>query len=271
MVNPVELPDAIRHAALFPESDLFDFPPGHPSRRTEVEGVLVSLPGGLPHTVAFPERVEAARVEYVVDAVRQLGRAELFERALWFVPEAAFPRGLAQRLMELGMRPNDQPGADPRSALMVSVEAPPPGPPKIVARPVETLEEYLAAHLVMTDAFGLDERMRQAVEEGAKRRWQFHSQVGSIEAFVAFVDGQVVAYAGARFGRTAAYLQGGGTLPDHRGRGIYRALVRARWDAAVERGTPVLTVGAGEMSRPILEKLGFSIVGWEDVLLDPLD
>jgi hypothetical protein len=39
---------------------------------------------------------------------------------------------------------------------------------------------------------------------------------------------------------------------------------------AVERGTPVLTVGAGEMSRPILERPGFSIVGWEDCLLDPL-
>ena len=34
------------------------------------------------------------------------------------------------------------------------------------------------------------------------------------------------------------------------------------------RGTPVLTVGAGAMSRPILERLGFSIVGWADNLLD---
>ena len=72
-------------------------------------------------------------------------------------------------------------------------------------------------------------------------------------------------------GGTTVYLAGGATLPDYRGRGAYRALVRARWDAAVERGTPVLTVGAGEMSRPILERLGFSIVGWEDCLLDPLD
>jgi len=63
---------------------------------------------------------------------------------------------------------------------------------------------------------------------------------------------------------------GGGTRPEHRGRGAYRALVRARWDAAVERGTPILTVGAGAMSRPILERLGFTIVGWEDCLLDPL-
>jgi hypothetical protein len=65
-------------------------------------------------------------------------------------------------------------------------------------------------------------------------------------------------------------LSGAGTHPDQRGRGAYRALVRARWDAAVERDTPVLTVSAGEMSRPILERLGFSVVGWIDCLLDDL-
>jgi hypothetical protein len=47
-------------------------------------------------------------------------------------------------------------------------------------------------------------------------------------------------------------------------------LVRARWDAAAGRGTPILTVGAGAMSRPILERLGFSIVGWRDSLIDEL-
>ena len=45
-----------------------------------------------------------------------------------------------------------------------------------------------------------------------------------------------------------------------RGRGAYRAVVRARWDAAVARGTPALAVGAGPMSRPILERLGFEQV-----------
>ena len=43
-------------------------------------------------------------------------------------------------------------------------------------------------------------------------------------------------------------------------RGAYRAVVRARWDEAVRRGTPALAVGAGQMSRPILERLGFEQV-----------
>ncbi len=86
--------------------------------------------------------------------------------------------------------------------------------------------------------------------------------------FVALEGAEIVAFAGARFGRSTVYLGGSGTRPDKRGRGAYTALVRARWDAAVERGTPVLTVGAGAMSRPILERLGFSIVGWTDNLVD---
>ena len=55
---------------------------------------------------------------------------------------------------------------------------------------------------------------------------------------------------------------------DARGRGAYRALVRARWDAAVERGTPALTVMAGSMSAPILDRLGFATVGEGDGLED---
>jgi hypothetical protein len=267
----VELPEAVMHVALFPESDQPGFPSGHPSRRFEAEGVFVVLPGGLPLGLVLPERIEESEIGRIVDSVRRLHRAEQRERALWFVPEAASPGNLAERLLALGMKPNDFPGADARNAMMVCLEAPPPGPPGVVARPAATFEEFLQARLVVADAIGLDEATRESVRREAEHFWPFQSHPGAVDVFVALVDGEVVAYGGARFGQTAVYLAGGGTLEDHRGRGAYTALVRARWDAAVERGTPILTVGAGEMSRPILERLGFSIVGWEDVLLDQLD
>jgi hypothetical protein len=44
--------------------------------------------------------------------------------------------------------------------------------------------------------------------------------------------------------------------------------VRARWDAAVERGTPALVVQAGRMSRPILDRLGFRTVCTIRALVD---
>jgi ribosomal protein S18 acetylase RimI-like enzyme len=55
-----------------------------------------------------------------------------------------------------------------------------------------------------------------------------------------------------------AGLWGGGTLPQWRRRGIYRALVRHRAELAAARGYAYLTVDASPDSRPILERVGFS-------------
>ncbi|MGH3102662.1 MAG: GNAT family N-acetyltransferase, partial [Gaiellaceae bacterium] len=57
-------------------------------------------------------------------------------------------------------------------------------------------------------------------------------------------------------------------LPNARGRGAYRALVAARWAAAVARGTPALITQAGAMSRPILNRLGFRELAEIRIFLD---
>lgn len=54
-----------------------------------------------------------------------------------------------------------------------------------------------------------------------------------------------------------ASLNGGATLPDFRGRGVYSAILSARLDEAAQRGRQFAVVGAGEMSRPILLRRGF--------------
>ena len=51
-------------------------------------------------------------------------------------------------------------------------------------------------------------------------------------------------------------LFGGSSLPEHRGRGHYRALVGARVRYALAQGARALTVDAGPMSAPILGRLG---------------
>nr|WP_225953644.1 GNAT family N-acetyltransferase [Kibdelosporangium phytohabitans] len=53
---------------------------------------------------------------------------------------------------------------------------------------------------------------------------------------------------------------GGTTLPQWRGRGIYRALVATRARLGVESGIRHLWVDASDDSRPILERLGFTPV-----------
>ena len=58
-------------------------------------------------------------------------------------------------------------------------------------------------------------------------------------------------------GTDFASLWGGGTAPEWRGRGIYRALVSRRARTAAERGYRYLQVDASDDSRPILQRLGF--------------
>jgi GNAT superfamily N-acetyltransferase len=59
-----------------------------------------------------------------------------------------------------------------------------------------------------------------------------------------------------------AGLWGGSTLPGHRGRGIYRALVRARVLQAAAQGVPYVQVDASPDSRPILTRLGLVVLDW---------
>jgi GNAT superfamily N-acetyltransferase len=53
-----------------------------------------------------------------------------------------------------------------------------------------------------------------------------------------------------------------------RGRGIYRALVAARLEIARHGRVSGLAVWGGDMSGPILAKLGFEKVGWRRFYLD---
>jgi hypothetical protein len=55
-------------------------------------------------------------------------------------------------------------------------------------------------------------------------------------------------------------LYGGGTIPQFRGRGLYRAVVAARASDATAAGARYLIVDALPTSRPILERLGFERV-----------
>jgi GNAT superfamily N-acetyltransferase len=78
--------------------------------------------------------------------------------------------------------------------------------------------------------------------------------------YLAYDEGQPAAAAWMRFyeGTQFAALFGGSTLPDRRNRGFYTALLAVRAAEARRRGYRFLTVDAGDMSRPILERRGFS-------------
>lgn len=206
-------------------------------------------------------RLGASDVEDVLAEIRDLLRSEGRRGAEWELGESCTPTGLVDRLLALGLRHDDDPVAH-GMVLSAPALAVPAG---VSARPVCSLAELLEARRIQRVAFhdsrpvGSDAEARDFEREGVD---------GS--TFVALVDGQLVAAADAAHTPHGTILFGGATLPSHRGRGAYRALVAARAAEAVARGAPAVVTHAGRMSRPILERLGFEPVARIDRLLDEL-
>lgn len=132
---------------------------------------------------------------------------------------------------------------------------PSPGPLDVEAREVETAAEADAAGRAAWEAFDLRPERRNSAAEVALFEELHASDAGAV--YAAWLGGRLVGSGRAFFSSRGVLLSGGSTVPDARGRGVYSALVRARWDAAVARGTPALVVQAGSMSEPILRGLGF--------------
>jgi hypothetical protein len=171
----------------------------------------------------------------------------------WWLSERSTPDDLEERLLDLGLV--RIPGDYELDGMLLTTE-PPTGPADVEARRVRTADEYAAARLLQFDVFDspADHRRDHAalVEE-------FERGDGDA-VYAAWIDGELAA-AGRAFGAPqGAVLAGGATAGWARGRGAYRALVRARWDDAVDRGAPAVVVQAGSMSAPILRRLGFETV-----------
>jgi GNAT superfamily N-acetyltransferase len=171
----------------------------------------------------------------------------------WQTPDAK----LAGALRAAGCRAPDPPLQPLFTALATDRE--PPKAEEIEVRSIDTFDDHVIG-------LEIDLASSMFTEEGAARR---RAEAGKSYArrrarpggqWLAYLDGRPVAWAGAVAGARGLYLSGGATLPEARGRGCYRALVRARWDHAVALGTPALAVGAQETSRPILERCSFERV-----------
>ncbi|HEY3961058.1 MAG TPA: hypothetical protein VGL84_00880 [Gaiellaceae bacterium] len=255
------IPEPVRHQALHPFRVL---PVPKDVRVFPLEGAVMSINPHPGAQIAFPTTLDVD-IPVVVEEARAIARANDKSIVAWWIgPEHD---ALAPALEELGVVNSDTPGFEATENAMALV-TPPAGyrPPGIDVRRSDSFEDYKGAVDVLVKCFGYprqpDEILRERYEE------QRVDKAGA--GFVALIDGRIVANAFAAFGDAGINLFGGSVLPEVRGRGVYRALTFARWDAAVERGTPALTVQAGKMSMPILERLGFERVGYARVFVDEL-
>jgi GNAT superfamily N-acetyltransferase len=204
-------------------------------------------------------------VEGAVDDVRSLLRARGLDEVTWWVGERSTPPGLAARLEALGLEPDDPP-----MMTTLTIEHEPAGAPVVDVRRVESLEDYLTALEIDWEAFDVATAERRERRPAARAAWPLIVADGRSSVYLAYVDGRPVGFGRAVFAPWAALLLGGATLPEARGRGVYTALVHARWRETVARGVPRIVVSAGPMSAPILQRLGFERLGGVRLLRDRL-
>jgi GNAT superfamily N-acetyltransferase len=227
--------------------------------------LMTSMP-----TVNFVERVRLAPGEAAaaVDEVRDLLRARGRTQAAWTVDEASAE--VHDELTGLAMTPYTDPPLEPRCTCMALVQPPDwAANPEVVVREATDLHDFLAVAELSTSVFGIHGADRDGFVKSLRVRYELHEQGRShMSTYLAFIDGELVGEAQAMATASGTNLAGSSVLPSARGQGVYRALVAARWDEAVERGRPALTVQAGAMSHPILEHLGFVTVGTQLLLRD---
>jgi hypothetical protein len=181
-------------------------------------------------------------------------------RTQWEVGSSATPSDLVERLLARGLVRDDE----PRATAVALTTAPPAPPVHALARRIETLEEFVAAHQVQFEAFGATPEQIAERQSGLEDAWRTSPNV----MHGVWVDGTLVCAGTCTPTEHGLLLYGGATLPRARGRGAYRALISCRWEFAVAIGTPTLLTQAGAMSYPILERLGFEAVGHVELLVD---
>jgi hypothetical protein len=183
---------------------------------------------------------------------------------MWFVSDGSLPGDLADRLVAAGAVPEED---DPVYAGMI-LEQPPDAVDGIDVHRVASFEEHRDAAELTWRSFGFTEKQKAELRPKLRERYEQVQKTDPSGRFVAVIGGAVVGSGSSAYLPGCVYLLGGNVAEEARGRGVYRALVRARWDEAVALGTPALVVQAGRMSRPILERVGFRTVCLVQAFLD---
>ncbi len=220
------------------------------------DGRVCVIQGPTWASVSGP-RVAEDEVEDLLAGIRRLISGE--KRTTWWIGPSAEPADIVERLATLGLQqPHDRVS---RLRSLVHTEEPAQIPSGVEVRRVETYADFAAAREVQWDAFEMPAPHRDANRGRLRLDFDEAMRFGVPAGFVASLDGRPAASAMSIPSERGVFLIAGAVAPWARGRGLYRALVRARWDDAVARGTPALVTQANpETSYPILRRLGFEEV-----------
>lgn len=190
----------------------------------------------------------AARVE---DIVALIASDASIVQVEWKTRTHDDAPGLGEALIAAGFAPGDVESVMLGEASNLVDAEPPHG---VTVRLLTRPEDMRAALDMQDSVFGGTPRASRMLAEILERR----AAGEHVELWAAQCDGRVVCagridpISGTEF----AGIWGGATLPEYRGRGIYRALTAARVRSATSYGVRWIHSDSTEFSRPILERAG---------------
>ena len=223
-----------------------------PGMRREATPIVVRYVGERePHSAVLYSRLDPARVAAAI-AEQVAYFAALGHKFEWKVYEHDMPPDLRERLAAAGFTVEEA-----EAVMVLDLEDAPARLLAPVTVPIRRLTDPTALQDVVTvesEVWGSD-----CAWLAAMLSFELQHDPTRMSIFVADIDGRPACAAWLRYhppGQFAS-LWGGSTRAPLRGRGLYTALLAARAQEAQARGVRFLTVDAGPLSRPILERLGF--------------
>jgi GNAT superfamily N-acetyltransferase len=199
-------------------------------------------------------------VDRLVESVRAELRSEQVTEAYWTVGPASRPAGLDDALIAAGagvdstvdICAHDLTDGAPETFLPAAASA------EVSVRPVRTRADVAAFQRVNAAAWGYPRPSRDDVETAFANLRRGYV-LGCWQGEPVGVGGYTLAVDVARF-------WGAAVVPAARGRGVYRAMVRARMADAAEQGATLALVHASPSSSAVLQRVGFSVHGRQRVL-----
>lgn len=163
------------------------------------------------------------------------------------------PADLPERLVAHGLVAEERETVMLGEAALLALDLPLPVGVRVrrIDNQADPLPDLVRAAAAQERAFGMPFRVEELVRRLEERR-------DLIEFWVAEVKGEVVSTGRLEVvpGTECAGVWGGGTVPEWRGQGIYRALTAERAKSALRRGVRYIHSDSTEFSRPILQRSG---------------
>lgn len=224
--------------------------------RMERDGTVVRLIGATAdpgnncvlYSRLAPESARDA-IEAQIAYFRRIGHS--FE---WKHHDHDQPPALPQLLLQCGFLPGER-----ETCMAVELRSWQGG--------TEVPPGYTVRQLAESEGLDVISQVQTAVWPDLSHDWLMQSlareraaQPQSILFHTIFSQGSPVCVGWTRLHGRIASLFGGSTLAEYRHRGLYRSLLTARLAEAQRRGAEFAIIDAGPMSRPILERLHFTVL-----------